>query len=114
VHGDWKYGNLGSLTDGRTVLVDWAWPGRAAPTVDLAWYLAVNCDRLPESKEDAIAQYRDGLTRRGVSTQDWWDRQLDLALLGAFVQLGWSKAADPAELGWWVRRVGPLARELLR
>jgi hypothetical protein len=114
VHGDWKYGNLGSLADGRTVLVDWAWPGRAGPCVDLAWYLAVNCDRLPESKEDAIAVYRAALETRGMSTVGWWDRQLELALLGAFVQLGWSKTGDAAELGWWTRRVVPLARELLR
>jgi hypothetical protein len=114
VHGDWKYGNLGTHADGRTILVDWAWPGRAGPCVDLAWYLAVNCDRLPESKEDAIGAYRDALENAGPSTMDWWDRQLDLALLGAFVQLGWSKTGDAAELGWWTRRVVPLARELLR
>ena len=47
VHGDWKFGNLGTLPDGRTVLLDWGWPGQASPPVDLGWYLAVNCDRLP-------------------------------------------------------------------
>jgi hypothetical protein len=114
VHGDWKYGNLGSLPGGRTVLVDWGWPGRAAPCVDLAWYLAVNCDRLPESKEDTIAGYRAALEARGVSTADWFDRQLALALVGGFAQLGWSKTGDPAELGWWTRRVVPLSRELSR
>ena len=104
VHGDWKFGNLGTLADGRTALLDWAWPGRAGPCVDLAWYLAVNCDRLPESKEDSIAAYRAAVERSGISTHPWWDRQLDLALLGAFVQLGWSKAGDPAELAWWTGR----------
>jgi Phosphotransferase enzyme family len=112
VHGDWKAGNLGSLPDGRTVLLDWQWPGRAAPLVDLVWYVAVNCDRLPESKEDTIQSYRDALERCGVSTADWWERQLPLALLGAFVQLGWNKAGDAAELGWWAERALAAARLL--
>ena len=114
IHGDWKAGNLGSGPDGRTILIDWQWPGRAAGCVDLGWYLAVNCDRLPESKEATIAGYRDALVRHGVDVTGWFDRQLELALLGAFVQLGWSKTHDPAELGWWVNRVLPTARDLLR
>jgi hypothetical protein len=112
VHGDWKFGNLGTRPDGRTVLLDWGWPGQAPPPVDLAWYLAVNCDRLPESKEDTISAYRARLERRGVDTGDWWDRQLELALLGAFLQLGWSKAHDPAELAWWTDRVVATAESL--
>lgn len=105
VHGDWKFGNLGRHPDGRTILLDWGWPGRAAPLVDIGWYLAVNCDRLPESKEDTIRTYRSNLEKRGVATESWWDRQLELALLGAFVQLGWSKTHDPNELGWWTERI---------
>jgi hypothetical protein len=112
VHGDWKAGNLGSHPDGRTVLLDWGWPGRDAPCVDLGWYLAVNCDRLPEPKEDAIVAFREALERRGVTTGEWWDIQLELALLGAFVQLGWSKTGDPAELAWWTERVVPTAARL--
>jgi hypothetical protein len=112
VHGDWKAGNLGVHPDGRTVLLDWGWPGRAGPLVDLAWYLAVNCDRLPESKEDAISAYRDRLEHHGIETAGWFDRQLELALLGGFLQLGWSKSGP--ELQWWLPRVVPVARELLR
>jgi len=114
IHGDWKAGNLGSHPDGRTILLDWQWPGRAAGCVDLGWYLAVNCDRLPESKDATIAGYRDALVRHGVDVGAWFDRQLDLALFGAFVQLGWSKTDDPTELAWWVDRVLPTARDLLR
>jgi hypothetical protein len=114
VHGDWKFGNLGSHLDGRTVLLDWAWPGRNGACTDLAWYLAVNCDRLPESKEDATAAYRTSLERWGIETGPWWDRQLELALLGAFVQLGWSKTQDAAELTWWTSRVTAVGRDLLR
>jgi hypothetical protein len=104
VHGDWKFGNLGSRPDGRTILLDWAWPGVTGACVDLAWYLAVNCDRLPESKEETIEQHRAGLVRYGVDVGDWYDRQLDLALLGAFLQLGWSKPGNPLELMWWTDR----------
>ncbi|GAA0380972.1 hypothetical protein Acor_02640 [Acrocarpospora corrugata] len=111
VHGDWRTGNLGSHPDGRTILLDWAWPGRDGPCVDLARYLAVNCDRLPEPKESAIERYRDALELHGVPTKSWWKRQLELALLGGFVQLGWSKCGD--ELGWWVERTLPAARGLL-
>jgi hypothetical protein len=111
VHGDWKAGNLGVHPDGRTILLDWGWPGPGGPLVDLAWYLAVNCDRLPESKEDTIRAYRDRLEHHGVATNDWFDRQLDLALLGGFLQLGWSKSGP--ELQWWLPLIVPVAQELL-
>ncbi len=102
IHGDWKAGNLGSMPDGRTILLDWQVPGRAAPLVELAWYLAVNCDRLPMSKQDTIAAYHAALRAAGVATKGWWETALPLALLGGFVQLGWSKSGD--ELGWWAER----------
>jgi hypothetical protein len=102
LHGDWKLGNLGSHPDGRTVLLDWAMPGRGAPCSELAWYLALNRARIPQSKEDAIAVYRGSLERHGVATDGWWERQLPLALLGALVQFGWEKAlGDDEELAWW-------------
>ncbi len=113
VHGDWKFGNLGSHPDGRTVLVDWAWPGAAGPAVDLAWYLAVNCDRLPESKETTALYLRNRFEHLGVDTAGWWERQVELALVGAFLQLGWSKTGDPDELAWWVDRIVPVARTLM-
>jgi hypothetical protein len=101
VHGDWKGGNLGIADDGTVVLVDWAFPGIDAPCADLGWYLAVNCDRLPESKECTIERYRDALERHGMRTAGWWDRQLPLALLGSAMQMAWSKCDQPEELAWW-------------
>jgi hypothetical protein len=101
VHGDWKMGNLGRTPDGRVVLVDWDRPMTAPGVVDLAWYVAVNCDRLPESKDEALQTYRQALEALGVATEPWWDEQVRLALLGAFLQLGWSKAGQPEELAWW-------------
>jgi hypothetical protein len=105
VHGDWKFGNLGEHTDGRTVLLDWDRCGAAPATFDLAWYLAVNCDRMPETKEATIALYRKTLERNGIATSEWWDEQLALTLLGAGLQLLWSKVGDHAEFGWWRDRV---------
>jgi hypothetical protein len=104
VHGNWKFDNLGSHPDGRTILLDWGEnTGRAPGLFDLAWYLAINCRRLPESKEDAIEHYRAALSALGIATADWWDRQVSLALIGAFLQLGWEKALGPYddELRWW-------------
>jgi hypothetical protein len=102
LHGDWKMGNLGSHPDGRTILLDWAIPGRGCGTSELAWYLALNAARLPHPKDDAITAYRGALERHGIDTASWWDAAVDLALLGALVQFGWEKAlGDRGELAWW-------------
>ena len=93
VHSNWKPDNLGTDDKGRTVVLDWEQPGRGAPLSDLAWYLAINCRRLPQPKEAAIAAYRDALAGHGISTAPWWDRQMALCLLGALVQFGWEKCS---------------------
>jgi hypothetical protein len=104
VAGDWKLGNVGHHADGRTVLLDWAYPGEAAPCWDLTWYLALNRARLPESKEATVARYRERLECHGVDTGDWWDRQLGLSLVGMAAVFAWEKAVgDQAELEWWER-----------
>jgi len=109
VHGDWKVGNLGRAADGRTVLIDWAYPGEGPACHELTWYLALNRTRLPvgHTKLSSIEAFRSSLEGHGVDTDDWWERQLGLCLLGALVQFGWEKALgdDPDqrdELGWWV------------
>jgi hypothetical protein len=110
IHSDWKAGNLGSHPDGRTVLIDWAFPGQAPATLDLSWYLAVNSDLLPQSKEDVIAAYKEALEKRGIEVATWWDEQLELSLLAAALLLGWSKTGD--ELAWWEDRVPRAVRYL--
>ena len=129
IHGDWKMGNLGihQEPERRVILLDWAVVGPAPPGVELAWYLSVNCARLPVSKEATIELYKGALARRlGARFDDeWWRPQLELALLGSFVQVGWPKAynavhaADPAqrarereELAWWSARAREGARWL--
>jgi hypothetical protein len=102
VAGDWKLGNVGRRADGRTVLLDWAYPGEAAPCWDLTWYLALNRARLPQSKEDTIAHYRNRLEHHRVDTTGWWERQLGLSLLAMAAVFAWEKAVgDPDELAWW-------------
>ncbi len=103
VHSNFKLDNLGTDDEGRTVILDWEAPGLGAPLTDLAWYLAINCRRLPRSKEDSIDAYRTALETAGIDTASWWERQLALSLLGALVQFGWEKALGgyDEELRWW-------------
>jgi hypothetical protein len=115
VHGNWKFGNLGTDDEGRTVLLDWEGTGCFPATLELAWYLAINCRRVTESKEDAIAAYRAALEAHGVATAGWWDRQVALSLLAGLVWFGWEKALGGErddELAWWEDRVDEGARHL--
>ncbi|HKN44121.1 MAG TPA: aminoglycoside phosphotransferase, partial [Propionibacteriaceae bacterium] len=67
--------------------------------------LALNRARIPESKSDTIARYRQALENAGVVTNAWWDRQLDLCLLAMSATIGWEKAVgDTDELAWWSER----------
>jgi hypothetical protein len=113
LHGDWKMGNLGSHLDGRTILIDWAYPGAGPPCWDLCWYLALNRARLPESKEQTVVRFRDALERHGVDTPGWFDTQLDLCLVGIMVTFGWEKGLGEAEeLRWWEHAVAAARRRL--
>ena len=106
IHGDWKLDNLGLDDRDRTVLFDWELPGVGAPLGDVAFYLAINCRRLPQSKEAALEDYRSALEAAGIDTEPWWEHQLALCLLGALVQFGWEKALGgyDEELAWWERK----------
>jgi hypothetical protein len=105
IAGDWKMGNLGTRPTGETVVLDWAYPGEAPPAWELAWYLALNRARIPESKSDTIARYRQALENAGIVTNAWWERQLDLCLLAMAATIGWEKAVgDADELAWWSER----------
>jgi hypothetical protein len=114
LHGDWKMGNLGWDADNeRTILLDWAYPGEGPAAFELAWYLALNRARLPQSKEESIEHYRASLERHGVDTSEWWDRQLGLAMVGMMATIAWDKAAgDADELAWWEEHAVEAARWL--
>lgn len=102
LHGDWKMGNLGTHPGGRTILLDWAYPGSGPACWDLCWYLALNRARLPETKEATIARFRADLEHHCIDTADWFDAQLDLCSIGTMVTFGWEKAlGDEHELRWW-------------
>jgi hypothetical protein len=107
VHGDVKFANQGERPDGTTILLDWAMPGAAPPTYDLAHHLALNSARMPESKEDTVVAYRDALERHGVDTTGWFEDQVALGLLGHMLLLGWEKAlgGPGPELDWWADAV---------
>ena len=106
VTGDWKMGNLGRHADGRTVLVDQAYPGEAPGLYDLLWYVALNRQRLPVSKEATIEAYRAGLEAAGIDTGGWFERQLGLSMIAVMATFAWEKAlGDADELAWWVAQV---------
>jgi hypothetical protein len=121
VQGDWKLGNLGlhQTDDRRVVLLDWDRVSAGPALFDLVWYLAVNSARLPLAKEATIEMYRGQLEAGlGAAFEDEdWQRQLDLTLLGGFLQLGWPKllgaasddegvcAREQQELRWWSEKV---------
>lgn len=107
LHGDWKLSNLGVAPDGRTVLLDWAYPGEGPIAHELGWYLALNRARLPTgwTKEATIDAFEAALRRHGVDTAGWWRHQVRLCLLGTLVQFGWEKAlGNDEELRWWCDR----------
>jgi hypothetical protein len=86
-------------------LIDWTYCGEGPVCFELGWYLALNAARLPCDKEDAIDALRAALEANGVVTDGWWERQLDLCLLGTLVLFGWEKALGPDdELDWWCER----------
>jgi len=106
VTGDWKMGNLGRHVDGRTVLVDQAYPGEAPCLYDLLWYVALNRQRLPISKEATIEAYRAGLEAAGIETGGWFERQLGLSIIAVMATFAWEKAlGDADELAWWSAQV---------
>jgi hypothetical protein len=106
VTGDWKMGNLGRHADGRTILVDQAYPGEAPGLYDLLWYVALNRQRLPVSKEATIDAYRAGLEAAGIDTDGWFERQLGLSVIAVMATFAWEKAlGDPDELAWWSTQV---------
>ena len=98
-----------------------------APAVDLAYYLVNSWRDLPISKEATIDLYKQRLAERLGERFDepWWQPQLELSLLGAFLMIGCFKARgaahsnngdnqmrDQAELGWWSEQARAGARWL--
>ena len=66
VMGNWKLDNLGTDPEGRTILLDWEMPGRGPALTDLAWYLAINCRRLPQAGRRRRSQPTGARSRRAA------------------------------------------------
>jgi hypothetical protein len=116
LHGDTKFGNVGTGPDGRTILIDWSQTGEGPPLAEVVHQLALNRARIPAelARDATVDAYRAALEHHGVDTGPWFDRQLALCLVGVMLQLGWEKAFDETgeELAWWRDRVVDTAREL--
>jgi aminoglycoside phosphotransferase (APT) family kinase protein len=109
IHGDFKLGNL-ALAPDRVVAVDWGTQtGMAPPAVEWAWYLAIAGNWIEAGRDEILEDCR---TAAGAHHDEV---AMELALLGALVQLGFNKALDAfrhpdpatraserADLDWWV------------
>jgi hypothetical protein len=100
VHGDWRLANFGVKRGERPqlILLDWSRPTRTVPAVDLAYYLVSSWSKLPISKEAAIELYKQRLAQRIGEHFDesWWQPQLELSLLSAFLMIGCFQARNAA------------------
>jgi hypothetical protein len=71
--------------------------------------LSENSAFLPIGKEEAIEYYRRQLAQ-GLGahySESWWQPQLELGLLGGFLQSGWGNALDSiARWGEWPQELG--------
>ena len=118
LHGDTKFGNIGTRPDGRTVMVDWSMTGAGPPIAEVTHSLVLNRARIPRelARDATVNAYRAALERHGIDTSRWFDRQLALCFVGVMLQLGWEKAFDETgeELAWWRDCTVDTARELMR
>jgi len=119
IHGDWRHANQGLKREGRPrlVLLDWQLAAIAPPAVDLGRGLATNSPLFPVTKEEAISIYKVSLVRRlgARFSENWWEPQLALGMLGSFLQDGWAIVLKAnhwrvgknhrehwrADLDWW-------------
>jgi hypothetical protein len=118
LHGDTKFGNLGTGPDGRTILIDWSQTGAGPPLAEVVHSLALNRARIPTAlaRHATVDAYRAALERHGIDTRGWFERQLALCLVGVMLQLAWEKAYDETgeELAWWRDQTLDTIRELTR
>lgn len=112
IHGDVRLNNLG-LSESQVVLVDWGERSGSAPApVELASFLVFDARRFDVSKDDVVEDFRSLYGDR------FDEKAMELALIGALVQLGCNftlpivlgggnkaRADALAELEWWTPKV---------
>lgn len=118
VHGDWRHANQACAPGvPHLYLLDWQLAVLAPPATDLARYLITNSPLLPISKDAVIELYRHKLAAHlgEQFSNEWWEPQLALSLLGGFLQDGWAVVLKStnwrvgernrkhwrADLAWW-------------
>ena len=115
IHGDPKPANLGlmhaGVPDARVVMLDWHFVGPGVPAADLVRYFSCLGARLPATREETVACYRDRLARRLGSRGDegWWQPQFELSLLGNLLRRGFflawlAERHERAAVRAWARR----------
>jgi len=117
-HGDFKVANFALMPDGRVAAFDWAVVGAGPVAMELGWHLAVNATRLPGTKEESIARYRQRLeTALGRAPGEaFWNDTVENAVLAGAAMMLWSKAVAlesgaaraRREWDWWVERLAGL------
>lgn len=103
LHGDVSLPNI-ALEEQQVTLLDWALATNGPAEYEVAWFLADSGTLVDASLDEIVADYLDLAEASG----------LQLALLAAFIGLGWNKSLnaathpDPAEraahldeLHWW-------------
>jgi hypothetical protein len=123
LHGDLKLGNAGLDPDGTVWLIDWQMTLVAPVAVELGWFLVCNVAGLPVPPDEVLERYR---RTAGLTADEAWASQRDLALIVGLLLRGWRKGLDAEaglvtacgwtaahDLAWWGREVAEAARRCL-
>jgi hypothetical protein len=110
-HGDLKLGNVGLEADGTVWMIDWQMTLLAPVAVELGWFLVCNVAGLPLPPDEILERYR---VLAGISQDEAWAAQRDLAVLVGLLLRGWRKGFDAeagvvtaagnaaaSDLAWW-------------
>lgn len=123
LHGDLKLGNVGPAPDGPVWMIDWQMTLVAPVAVELGWFLVCNVAGLPLTPEAVLERYR---VAAGLTDDEAWATQWDLAVLIGLLLRGWRKGYDTEagvvypngkaaawDLAWWgSQAIGAAARRL--
>ena len=117
LHGDYRPANLGySFPTGKMTLIDWAFAGYGAGTVDLFWYLATT-SHLRTNNEKSANQYRRFLEQELSERicDDEWEKLKEIGTVSACYMQLWEKALaypqDKEDWEWWVGKLDKIVEK---